>query len=583
MSMTSSTIEVADLFCGAGGSSTGLAQACAELDASYHLTAVNHWDVAVATHSHNHPDARHWCMDLDNASPHQLVPEGTLDIMWASPSCTTHSYAHGGHSIDDQQRASAWSVVRIAEALRPRIIIVENVRPFLHWGPVEAARNRHGDLMLDGDGQPVMRPIKSRRGETFQAWFSAVESLGYSGRWDLLNAADYGEPQTRIRLFVVFAATGYSYTFPKPTHGKPGTLEVATGQCLPWNTARKAVDLSLPSENIFERETPLSLNTIVRIESGIRRYCSGPIVEPFIVALRKHVAARSLDEPLPTVCASGTHLAVAEPVLTPFVLGQHGGAVARSLDEPLPTVTTDGFVRVCEPFIVSYAERDGQGSGKDAACPKSVDEPLATVITRDRFGVAEPFLIDVRHGDTPHQPKDLGQPLSTITSKNGVGIVEPFIVPQNGDGVASLAEPLDTITTTSRGVRLVEPFLVAHFGEREGQAPRTHSIDNPLPTVTHRGAGDLVEPYLAPADAVSTYPYSVVIDGVIYKLGIRFRMLQPRELARAQGFPEGYVFTGTKTAKTAQIGNAVPVNVAKALYRQALIALGFGDHREVAA
>ncbi|TAM87652.1 hypothetical protein EPN42_11090 [bacterium] len=581
--MTLPMLRVADTYCGAGGSSAGLAAACAEFSVSYHLTAINHWNVAIASHEANFPAERHWCMDLDNTSPYKLVPEGKLDILWGSPTCTEHSYAKGGHSIDDQKRASAWSIVRMAEALHPKIIIVENVRQFLQWGPVAAIRNRHGEPVLDKNDEPIFRPIKNRRGETFHAWFSAIESLGYTGRWDLLNAADFGEPQTRIRLFVVFAAHGYSYTFPRPTHGKPGTLEVETGQRLPWVPAREIIDFSLPSEDIFERDTPLSPNTIARIEAGIRRYCSGRAVEPFIVALRQHADARSLDAPIPTICAGGTHLGLAEPELRPFTLGQHGGAVARSIDDPMPTVTTDGFIRVCEPFIVSYAERDGKGSGKDAACPKSAQEPLATVITRDRFGVAEPFLIDVRHGDAPHRPKSTDEPLGTITSKNGVGMVEPFIVPQNGDGTASVAEPLGTITTTSRGVRLVEPFLVAHFGERDGQAPRTHSVDSPFPTVTHRGAGDLVEPYLAPTEPRGHSPYVVEIDGALYKLGIRFRMLQPRELASAQGFPEGYVFTGTKTAQTAQIGNAVSVHVALALYRQAIVALGLGHNDEAVA
>src|SRR6185369_9013 len=100
-----------------------------------------------------HPDSKHLCASLDSLNPRDLFKEGELDLLWASPECTHHSIARGGKPINEQSRATAWCVIRWADALRPPIILIENVREFLNWGPVGA------------NG----KPLKSRRGETYQA------------------------------------------------------------------------------------------------------------------------------------------------------------------------------------------------------------------------------------------------------------------------------------------------------------------------------------------------------------------------------------------------------------------------------
>lgn len=271
-----------------------------------------------------------------------------------------------------------------------------------------------------------------------------------------------------------------------------------------------------------------------------------PLAEAFIIDRQDGRGgkrrARSLEEPLPTATGSGSGYVV-DPILIEV---NHGGdRNAKSVDEPIGTVTSKNGKGIVEPFIVDYAMRDGEGSGKEPNAGTSADEPLPTVITRDRFGVVEPA-------------------------------VDPFIVPQDTQAsLRGLDEPIPTVRTTSRGVRLIQPYLVAHFGEREGQKPRTHDINAPLPTVTNRGAGDLVQAEIAPAGGTFG-GYLVEIDGKPYAIDIKFRMLQPEELALAQGFPVDYKFTGTKEARTAQIGNAVCVKVAYHLMRQALKCI-YGD------
>jgi DNA (cytosine-5)-methyltransferase 1 len=765
------TLRVADLFCGAGGSSTALVEACAEAGYDVQLTAVNHWKIAIATHTANHPDATHLRKNVDELRERELSADGQLDLLIASPSCSEHSYAKGGKSIDDQNRVSIWTVIRETERYRPKVVIVENVRNLLKYGPIEPVYHRNGKPKLNTDGTPVMRPIAKRKGELFRAWIAGMEALGYHAKWDLLNAADYGDPQTRVRLFIVFTQPGIAYSFPLPTHGKPGTLEVERGLRQPWVPARDIIDFSVPSQSIFDRVKPLSPNTMRRIVAGLRRYCSPEVTQAYLVVLRRYSNAQSLDDPTPTVVAGGNHLALAEPELTPylvnmkgqsnyrgveepaptltahaphlylaepeanafvvgqqsnaaarstdqplptiatggkirlaemsakafvcgnrthnvprnpdteplatvttadggghflaephaepFLLGQHGGSVARSLDEPVPTVTQDGYVRVfdpivvdvrhgdrphqpksideplgtvtskngagivegsVEPFITSYysAEAGGERTRDlDSPLPtvptanrfgmaepfitarytakngnertRSSEEPLPTVTSDNHFGVAEPFITSYaeRDGDgsgkSTSVPHSLDDPLATVLTRDRFGVAEPFIVPQQGHGTADVDSPLPTVTTTTRGMRIVKPYLAAHFGERQNQEPRTHSVDEPAPTVTGRGAGDLVEPTLEVADENVDPRRLVELSGVKYVLDIKFRMLQPKELALAQGFRPNYIFTGTKTAQTAQIGNAVPRQVAKALAREAIVAITAPRRKRTAA
>jgi DNA (cytosine-5)-methyltransferase 1 len=496
---------VADLFCGAGGSSNGILDACASRGLRTQLTAVNHWAVAVATHERNHPEHRHFCADLDSTSPHALVPEGRLDLLWASPSCTEHSYAKGGRAVDDQKRVTAWCIVRWIEALRPRAVIVENVKQFANWAPLDAKR----------------RPIRSREGETFDAWCNAIRSLGYSLDHAVLNAADYGDPQTRRRLFVIAMRGRRRISWPMPTHARNGR-----GGLKPWVSARSVIDFDLPSESIFARNRPLAPNTIARIEAGLRRFVQPPFAEAFLVILRRNATGgTSLDEPFPTITARGTHLALVEP----FLFANRTNNAPRGVDEPLPTVTTaTANVYLAEPFVL------GQHGGSVA---RAVDEPLPTIACDGAISMVEPFVVDVRHGDRPHQPRSVDEPLGTITSKNGVAIVEPF--------------------------------LAAHYGAREGQTPRTHPIGDPLPTVTTANRFGLVEPTVSPRP--SGMP--VTIGEQMYWLDIRYRMLQLGELAAGQSFPPGYQFAGTKTDAVAQVGNAVPKRLSEALTSAVLDAI----------
>ena len=371
------TIKAVDLFCGAGGTSLGCVVAAKKIGYRLDLLAINHWDVAIATHEKNLPGVRHLCADVEAVRPDDVVAGHHLDLLVASPTCTHFSSARGGRPINDQKRADPWQVVRWASELRIENILIENVPEFRSWGPI------------DGRG----RPLKSRRGETFQTYLNTLRGLGYTVEARVLNAADYGDPTTRRRLFII-ARRAKPIRWPEPTHAKPDTL--APGQ-KPWRAASEIIDWSIKGESIFGRKRgPLAKNTIARIIAGLQRF-GGPQLEPFLVILRGtdpeqlRRSARPISLPLPAACASGTHMALAEP----FLLSQQSGGAPRTTRHPVPTVASRGAIALIEPaFLVPrYGERKGQPPRTH-----SLSQPMPTVPATNQHMLVEPFLVHVNHG-----------------------------------------------------------------------------------------------------------------------------------------------------------------------------------------
>jgi len=268
----------ADLFCGAGGTSTGLVEAALQSGHTMDLTAVNHWPVAVDTHSENHPAARHLCASLDSLNPRALFQEGELDILWASPECTHHSIARGGKPVNDQSRATAWCVVRWAEALRPAVILIENVKEFANWGPI----GTNG------------KPLKRKKGDIFKSWIKALESIGYRVEWRVLCAADYGDPTTRRRLFIYAVRGSAPICWPDPSHHHAGESGLT-----PWIPAREIIDWTDKGRSVFTREKPLAEKTMRRILIGLEKY--GLVAQPYLVKYYGSGIAKDVQSPLDTV------------------------------------------------------------------------------------------------------------------------------------------------------------------------------------------------------------------------------------------------------------------------------------------
>lgn len=502
-------VTVADLFCGAGGTSTG-AQLAIEQDygRSMDLVCVNHWTTAIETHKRMHPKARHYCADLATVLPLECVPSGKLDLLTASPTCTHHSRARGGRPTSDQQRIDPWHIVPWVAQLKVGRVLFENVIEYMDWGPVNPRTGK---------------PIKSKKGTFFDTWWAALLSHDYEGSWRKLNCADYGDATTRVRWFGQLRHKSLKgpIHWPEPTHGNGNSVF----DLKPWRSARECIDWSLRGRSIYGRKKELSPKTILRIWAGItkfnwperyqrrlRGYMEQRGIEvppakrgrgtatPFGLVLRNHADGRSLDLPAPAIM-SGGHLGLVEP----FILAQGEGGVGREVGTAMPTIPGGGAHALIAPYY-------GTGSGESA---QSVDMPLPTATAKARFGLIVP-------------------------STHGGGL----------DRARSVDETLPTITAAHRGELA---FISSNFGEREGQEPRVRSVGEPTPSLCAQGYTPLVD---AGDD-----------DDILY------RMLQWPELARATSFTAAgrdYNFAGNVTQITKQIGNAVPIETARALVRSAL-------------
>ncbi len=353
------SLTIVDMFAGAGGESTGIYQAAQRLGFNINLTAINHWERAVETHAKNHPSAIHLCESVEKLDPFKIVPGQKVDLLWASPECTHHSVARGGRPRSDQSRASAWIILDWISKLQVRRIIIENVPEFTTWGP------------LDENGIP----IKSEKGKTFQAFILSIRSLGYTVDWDILNAANYGDPTIRRRLFIQAVKGGKKIMWPNPTHMEN---PLNHSGCKQWKSAKEIIDWTIPGQSIFNRNKPLADATMRRIEHGIKRFW-GSAAEPFLIILRGTSTSRSINEPLPTVTCSGAHYALIEPFITRFHGGDGSEKRNHSLNEPIPVIDTSNRYGLVEPFLIKY-----YGTGENVS---QINLPLGTITTKDRFAL----------------------------------------------------------------------------------------------------------------------------------------------------------------------------------------------------
>ncbi len=323
-------ILVADLLCGAGGSSTGCQRALAELGLEMELVAVNHWPTAIATHTLNHPAARHYVQDIATVRPHLLVPEGYLDLLMASPTCTHHSVARGGKPTSDQQRSDPWHIITWLTELRVKRLIIENVWEFTGWGPVD---HRTG------------KPVASRKGEYFRAWIDTIKRLGFQPEWRKLNAADFGDATTRSRFILMARSDRKRLVWPVATHHRrDGAVDLFSG-AKPWRPAREIIDWDIKGRSIFNRKKALAPKTLARIYAGAAKH-GWP--EPFLVILRNHMTVQGMDVPLPAITAGGQHIGLAQPT----IVNMKGRSTASSSDDPLPDPNC-----ICGPLLLGRALR----------------------------------------------------------------------------------------------------------------------------------------------------------------------------------------------------------------------------------
>ncbi|QCW22250.1 DNA methylase [Gordonia phage ThankyouJordi] len=515
------TLTLTDLFCGAGGSSTG----AVGIPGVTIRIASNHWDLAVETHNSNHPDADHLCADLSQIDPRYFP---TTDILWASPECTNHSVAKGRKRVAAQpdlfdevlpdaaaerSRATMWDVPRFAEVHQYRAVIVENVVDAFHWVP-------------------------------FRAWLMAMDCLGYDHHIVMLNSMHAqtfgpGAPQSRDRMYVVFWHKGN----PRPDLGRIVRPNAICAECGPvaamqafkkpgsswgryraqyqfrcpsvkcrnsiveplYRPAADIIDWTLEGQRIGDRAKPLAAKTMARIQAGIDRYWS--------------------------------------PLLFP-VEGREGKQ-AQPVSAPSRTMTTRNETGVAMPMVTVM-----RGQSKNHLAT----DPLSAVSAGGiHHGLVHPpaFMAELRGGGSKHRP--VSDPLSTVTaSGNHHGLVTTYY----GKGGAQTTDaPLPTVTTIEK-----HALLMRNNSSKGSGAEHSTPVTEPARTITTSGHQSLLN---------ADHP-TVDIDDV------RFRMLEPREIIAAMDFPGDYVVLGNRREQVRMAGNAVTPPAARDLVGIVAESLGIG-------
>lgn len=510
-----------DLFCGAGGTSTGIHLANENTKV---LACVNHDANAIKSHFENHPEAHHFTEDIrDFAVVLKLKkivdnlrfkePNCIINI-WASLECTNFSKAKGGQARDADSRTLAEHMFMYLSELEPDYFWVENVREFMSWGP------------LDENGKPVSRT----EGKDYVKWVEKVRSYGFRFDAKLLNSANYGAYQSRERLFIQFAKYDFPIQWPEQTHSKD-KVESPLFPIQKWKPVREVLDLSDEGVSIFERKKELSDNTLKRIYAGLLKFVANG--DKFFTKQYNTGSdtsrVKSLEEPVGTITTGNSHALVKSVFITQRNSGEPKSKLVN-VDGPARTITSTGGNQ--EILTASHLNTYYGNGGVH-----SIDRPSPTITTKDRV-----CKIDVN-----------------------------FIDQQYGTGVAaSIEKPIGTLTTVPKFniVKAQQYIFNPAWGGNNG------SIENPCCTIVARQdkaplylvsteLGQITIPiYESDSETMILIKEFMVQHGVI---DIKMRMLNIPELKQIQGFPKDYKLIGNQTEQKKFIGNAVEVNQAKAL------------------
>lgn len=503
---------VIDLFCGGGGTTTGFEKAMVgSKKICKVIAAVNHDPLAIQTHAANHSDVLHVTEDIRNLSNIPVLishidkckvkyPNAKL-ILWGSLECTNFSNAKNGPR-DRDSRTLAWDFLNYVEALQPHIVQIENVREFMAWGD------------LDYSGRPVSRD----KGKEYIKWVKAVSKLGYDFDWKLLNSADYGEPQTRIRYFAIFSRPGIENKWPTQTHAK--NVDGMFSDLKQWRPVKDVLNLSDVGQCIFDRKKPLCERTMKRIYAGLLKF----VGDGFVMKNN-----------------SG-----------------HESSKCVSLNKPTGTLSAKCHQSLVVPefaFLQKY-----YGTGSNVSAPSS---PCSTLTTKDRVSAV---WIDRQFGTG--RPRSANAPAGAIlpNDKNKVVTAHFILNPQYNNNGSSINEPCGTVIArqdkTPLGVCTAEFILSGQYdnGPMSMNEPsKTITASRHRPSIIHLESGQ--------CDQGKESGYAAKIREFMSNHGISkiyMRGLKIPELLRIQGFPSNYVLKGTQSDQKKFIGNAVVPAIPKA-------------------
>ena len=567
-----------DLFCGAGGTSTGVAKArlkgrrCAKV-----IACVNHDANAIASHQANHPGTMHFTEDIRTLELSPMVkhmqkmrnkyPEAHT-VLWASLECTNFSRAKGGQPRDADSRTLAEHLFRYIEALDPDYIQIENVEEFMCWGD------------LDENGKPVSRD----QGRCYLRWVKKVMGYGYDYDWRILNAADYGAYTSRKRFFGQFARHGLPIVFPVQSYAKNGD-DGMFRHYKKWKAVRDVLDLDDEGTSIFTKKKPLCEKTLERIFAGLVKFVAGG-QQHYDDWILKYNSMNSngnyrpcpTDEPSPTVACqnrlgyvkvnflskqfSGDPMSKNQSVEQPagavtcvdhhalvtskFISEYYGGAEHNhSLDRPASTVRTRG----CHAFVTAYF-----GNGYNS----SIGVPGPTVTTKDRHALVS-VNIDEPMPDVPLEKVSLQTSQFLANDYSGGGQVASI----DSVNPAVLCTPKQNLVSADHF--LANPYSFKNNGGSIDKPCCTliaHMDKAPLWLVTTEKGEVGIAVYGSDSAMTRKIKEFMAAYGIV---DIKMRMLNIRELKRIMGFSEDYTLIGTQAEQKKFIGNAVEVNMSRVL------------------
>lgn len=560
---------IIDSFAGGGGASTGIEQALGR-SPDY---AINHNAAALLLHEVNHPDTIHLSENVYKIDPLDHLRGKHIGLAWFSPDCKHFSKAKGGKPVERNIRDLCWIIPGWIERIQQSggkvdVVMMENVEEFKDYGP----------LMETERG---LMPDPAKKGQSYQKWCKAIRKLGGRMESRELRGYEYGAPTIRKRLFIIIRFDGQPIVWPEPTHGRPDDPDVIAGRKLPWPIVGDCIDYSLPCPSIFETSAeikakhgvaakrPLADNSMARVARGFDRFVLRAN-RPYLVQIgygeRAGQAPRcmGLDQPLGTVVAGGVKHALVAPVLT---YAQQGGA-NRPMQKPSHTITASGKDQ--NGVICAYMAQHNTDSR--------------------RIG-----------GVNPGRP--MVAPLSAITQTGShQQLVSAYVARDFGTSTGhSMVQPCGTVMPEGQGkTRLITPFLQSYYETGEGSRH-----DEPMRTATCKARHAHLEAEIsAPsftdaqaararqvADFLRSYGLwddrefvTLEINGLTFVVvDIGMRMLTPRELYNAQGFPADYQIDGyhdhsqighnggplwvpfSKEVQISCVGNSVCPPIAKAL------------------
>lgn len=495
-----------DLFCGAGGVTTGI------------------------EHAKIYEDLK-------------VTSNRSLMCLWASLECTNFSKAKGGLPRNADSRTLAEHLFRYLDAIDFDCIFIENVEEFMSWGP------------LDKEGKPISKD----RGRDYIKWVESMKAYGYEFEHRILNAADYGAHTNRKRYFGIFAKPGIQISWPEPTHSRKGDKGLQK-----WRAVKEVLDFSDEGESIFTRKKPLSERTLERIYAGLVKYVAGGDTS----FIQKHYSGRpmgkvnSVDSPCATI-TTVANLSLVQSFMmkynsTNLKTGKH---IPPSVDAPSPALSTQDRLGLVNASFIAYYYTQTTLS--------STDDPCNTLRTKDTGQVVMPqFWIDRQFGQGGGKLSSIDDPIGTLPAVPKANLASAWILSPHFDNKGnSIDEPMPVITANKKHHCLMFPQWgtnCSHSIDRPSPVLPAR-MDKMCPYIIQ--ADQTGEPiaiivYDDDTEAMKKIKQFMAAYGIV---DIKMRMLRIKELKKITGFNEDYILVGTQQQAKKYIGNAVPVLLAKAI------------------